>query len=74
MTRLPSLKPRQIIAALERAGFVVVRVKGSHYQLQNPSNGRRATVPFHGGDISRATLGSIISQSGLTADTFLDLL
>lgn len=53
---------------------MIVRVKGNHCQLQNPTNGRRAAVPFHGGDISRATLRSIISQSGLTTDGFLNLL
>jgi len=33
MSRLPGLKPRQVIAALERAGFAVARIAGSHYQL-----------------------------------------
>ncbi len=28
--RLPAAKPRHVIAALERAGFVVRRVSGSH--------------------------------------------
>jgi predicted RNA binding protein YcfA (HicA-like mRNA interferase family) len=27
---LPAIKPRQVIAALQRAGFVVRRVSGSH--------------------------------------------
>ena len=73
MTRLPVLKPKQVLAALERAGFVVVRVKGSHYQLQNPHDRRRVTVPFHGRDVTRATLNSILSQSGLSVDDFLKL-
>jgi predicted RNA binding protein YcfA (HicA-like mRNA interferase family) len=46
MTRLPVLKPKQVLAALEKAGFVVIRVRASHYQVQNPTNGRRVTVPF----------------------------
>jgi predicted RNA binding protein YcfA (HicA-like mRNA interferase family) len=74
VTRLPALKPRAVLAALEKAGFTVVRTKGSHYQLRHPENGRRVTVPFHGGDISRATLASIVSQSGLSVPDFLKLL
>ncbi|MBL8230351.1 MAG: type II toxin-antitoxin system HicA family toxin [Bryobacterales bacterium] len=36
MSRLPSLKPAQVIRALERAGFVVHHTKGSHYFLKHP--------------------------------------
>ncbi len=34
--RLPALSARQVIAALQRAGFVVDRVAGSHYILAHP--------------------------------------
>jgi predicted RNA binding protein YcfA (HicA-like mRNA interferase family) len=60
MTRLPSLPPRVVISGLQRGGFTDVRVRGSHYQLRNPSNGRRVTVPYHNSDLTRATLSSII--------------
>jgi predicted RNA binding protein YcfA (HicA-like mRNA interferase family) len=73
MTRLPILRAKQVLAAFERAGYTVVRVKGTHYQLRNPANGRRVTVPLHGGDVTRATLNSILSQSGLSVDDFLKL-
>jgi predicted RNA binding protein YcfA (HicA-like mRNA interferase family) len=74
MTRLPGLKPRVVVRALERAGFTIVRVKGGHYQLYNASTGRRVTVPYHHqSDLSRGTLSAIIQQSGLTADEFLKL-
>jgi len=74
MTRLPVLRPRQVLAALEKAGFAVVRVKGSHYQLMSEASGRRVTIPFHSRDLSRATLASIVSQSGLSIEAFLRLL
>jgi predicted RNA binding protein YcfA (HicA-like mRNA interferase family) len=60
MSRLPRVRPRQVVSALQRSGFEVVRVRGSHYQLLNPSDGHRVTVPHHSGDISRATLNSIV--------------
>ena len=31
MTRLPALKGSEVIRALRRAGFAVVRIKGSHH-------------------------------------------
>jgi len=46
MTPIPSLKPRQVVVALERAGFVVIRIVGSHYQLFNERTRRHTTVPY----------------------------
>jgi len=31
MTELPVVTPRQVIRALERAGFILHHIKGSHY-------------------------------------------
>jgi predicted RNA binding protein YcfA (HicA-like mRNA interferase family) len=50
MTRLPRLDGRALIVALERAGFAVVRTKGSHHQLRH-SDGRGTTVPVHAGEV-----------------------
>lgn len=50
MPRLPRLRGREVIAALRRAGFEVLRVRGSHHFLQHP-DGRRTVVPVHGGEI-----------------------
>ena len=74
MSRLPSLRPRAVIGALAKAGFVTVHVRGSHDQLLNPSTRRRVTVPYHNKDLTRATLASIVEQAGLTEDEFRALL
>ncbi len=74
MSRLPSLKPRQVVAALERRGFAVVRVAGSHYQLFNEATRRHTTVPHHNRDLPRGTVSAIIQQAGLTREEFLRLL
>lgn len=72
---LPVLKPRQVLSALKRAGFVVHHVRGSHYILKRPDKSAlRVTVPFHSRNLKRRTIESIIDQSGLTADEFLRLL
>jgi predicted RNA binding protein YcfA (HicA-like mRNA interferase family) len=49
MARLPRLRGKEIIAALRRAGFVVLRVKGSHHFLRHV-DGRATVVPVHAGE------------------------
>lgn len=70
--KLPAVKPKMVIRALERGGFYVHHVTGSHYILKKDA--QRVTVPYHGKDLKPRTLASIIEQSGLTAEEFLDLL
>ncbi len=73
--RLPALTARDVIRALERAGFVAVRMSGSHCRLIHATDAtRKVTVPVHGGDMKRGTLRGIISQAGLTVEEFQALL
>ena len=74
MIRLPSLKTRQIVAALQRYGFTIIRITGSHYQLFNERTRRHTTVPYHNRDLPRGTVAAIIQQAGLPRDEFLKLL
>jgi len=73
--RVPSLRPRQALRALERAGFVVARTSGSHCRLIHQDDPtRKVTVPMHNQDLKRGTLRSIIAQAGLTVHEFIQLL
>ena len=74
--RLPSVRARDVIRALERAGFAVSRTSGSHCRLVHTSDPSRiVTIPIHGSaDLKRGTLRSIISQAGLTVGKFTALL
>ena len=74
--RLPVVTGRQTIRALERAGFVLVRVKGSHHVMEHSHDpARTATVPVHGAKaLKRGTLRSIVNQAGLTIEEFRNLL
>ena len=76
MTRqLPTLKPRQVIRALERAGFELLRVKGSHHYFHHQGRPELLVcVPVHPGDLKRPVLRSILRQADLTTDAFLDLI
>ena len=74
MPRLPRIRGRELIAALERAGFTVIRVKGSHHFLQH-SDGGRTVVPVHAGEtIGLGLLNKILKDTELTRDELIDLL
>ena len=72
MSKLPALKPSQVIKVLEKAGFSFVRQKGSHriYVKRN----RGIIIPFHNRNLKKGTLRHIIKQAGLTVEEFLKLL
>ncbi|MBI3808090.1 MAG: type II toxin-antitoxin system HicA family toxin [Nitrospirae bacterium] len=72
MPRLPALKPKEITRALERAGFYLVRQRGSHAQYKKGN--LLVTVPMHTGDLNPVTLRSIIRQAKMTIEELLELL
>ena len=73
---LPAANARQVLRALQRAGFVVDRIVGSHHVLRHPAVPHRVvTVPFHGPkDLKPGTLRAIIRQAGLSLEAFRTLL
>ena len=75
MSRLPPAKPRLVLRALQRAGFVIHHTSGSHYILKHPGKpGSRVTLPYHNRDLKRRTIESILDQAGLTHEAFRALL
>lgn len=74
--RLPSLSGRRIISALERGGFVVVRIKGSHHMVEHKDDpARRTVVPVHGNeDLGRGLVRQILDDLGLKSEEFENLL
>jgi predicted RNA binding protein YcfA (HicA-like mRNA interferase family) len=71
---LPALKPKQVVAALEKAGFLLKRQTGSHAILFKPGFSRPITVPIHVKDMPKGTLRAIIRQADLNVSEFLRLL
>ena len=59
------MRSREVITALEQAGWEQVRQKGSHIQFKHPDRQGRVTVPHPNPDIPINTLKSIEKQSGL---------
>jgi len=73
--KVPSLPYQQIIHALQRDGWTVVRQRGSHIRLQKRvgSEVLKITVPAHR-PVKRSTLAHILKQARLDVDDFLKLL
>jgi predicted RNA binding protein YcfA (HicA-like mRNA interferase family) len=68
------LKPQQVIAVIERMGFVEVRQRGSHKQFRHV-DGRVTTVPDHRGrDISPNLVRKILEDVRVEPEDFLMLL
>jgi predicted RNA binding protein YcfA (HicA-like mRNA interferase family) len=71
MGDVPVLKPYEVVAILERLGFLETRQKGSHKQYRH-SDGRSTTVPFHPGrDISLILLREIAKDIEMTVREFV---
>jgi len=72
---LPALSGRQLVRALQRAGFVLLRQKGSHVSMEkrSPDGHWRTVVPLHR-EIRPGTLSDILKQSGLTKVELTELL
>lgn len=59
------MNSREIIRAIETAGWEHVATKGDHRQFTHPSRPGRVTVPHPKRDLPSGTLRSIERQSGV---------
>ena len=74
MTKLPRVKPRQVIKALKRAGFYIDHISGSHYILYRDDHSPPISIPYHNKDLKIGTLKSILKQAKLSVKKFIELL
>ena len=74
MTVLPRVTAAQIIAVLEKSGFVLTRQSGSH-KIYKHINGKRVTVPFHAGKtLHPKVLKSILKDAGIQIEGLIEKL
>ncbi len=74
MPKLPSLTPQKIIKVLEKKGFVLDRIKGSHHIYYHPEMKRKVIVPLHKRDLPKGTLLEILKQAGINKEELRELL
>lgn len=74
MTKLPALTGQQLISALHKTGFEVLRVKGSHHFVRH-SDGRCTVIPVHRGEtIGPGLLSKILRDCDMSRDDLFELL
>lgn len=68
MSTFPAITGVQLIKALRRFGFEVIRTKGSHHFLRH-ADGRCTVVPAHRGEtIGRGLLAQILRECELSRE------
>lgn len=72
---MPSLDYDQVIKALRRDGWIIVRQRGSHIRLHKATvqGTRKLTIPAHK-PIKKSTLSHILKQAEISSEDFLGLL
>jgi predicted RNA binding protein YcfA (HicA-like mRNA interferase family) len=74
MTRLPRVAGKEIVRALQKAGFSVDRTRGSHVFLKHP-DGRATAVPVHSGEtLGPGLLRAILRDAKLSVEELTELL
>jgi predicted RNA binding protein YcfA (HicA-like mRNA interferase family) len=59
---------RDIKSRLEREGWLLVRVKGSHHHFRDPATGRMVVLPHPKKDIAVGTVRDIYRAAGWAKD------
>lgn len=73
MSRAPRITGSELISALAKKGFAVVRIRGSHHFLRH-DDGRSTVVPVHSGEIiGPGLLHTILRDCRLSIEDLLNL-
>lgn len=73
--KLPRVTAKQLLRALRRDGWMIVRQVGSHATLRHPTKPGRTVLPLHSGKtLQPGLLRTIIDETGLSADDIRSLL
>jgi len=73
VSRLPVLSWQQVTTALERAGFVFDRQRGSHMVYYHTETNRTVVVPRHR-EIKAGTLREVLREAAINREEFRRLL
>lgn len=72
MPNIPTVSARKLIKVLQKKGFVLHRVRGSHHVFIRKSDQLSISVPVHAGhDLGRGITHSILRDAEITPEEFL---
>lgn len=72
--RLPAVTAKKLIKVLEKEGWRLHRVRGSHHIFVHPVNPRPLSVPMHPGDLKRPLVAGVLKDAEISREQFLRLL
>jgi predicted RNA binding protein YcfA (HicA-like mRNA interferase family) len=72
--KLPPVKPKRLARVLEKKGWELNRVTGSHHIFEHPSTRATISVPIHNRDMKTGTLNRILKDAGISRDELQRLL
>lgn len=73
--KLPAVRGKDLVRVLQKVGWDILNIHGSHFQLEHRNTKVRITVAVHvGKDIYRGLLKKILEEVGLSTDEFRKLL
>ena len=59
------MSSKEIIKILEKDGWVLRKIVGSHHHFKHPNKIGKVTVPHPKKDLTAGTVNSILKQTGL---------
>lgn len=72
--KLPAVTPKQLLRVLEKKGWQVDRIRGSHHVLVHPEQKRALVIAVHNRDLQSGTVTAILRNAGISRDEFRTLL
>ncbi len=74
MPKLPSIKGKQLLKILQRIGYSLDHIQGSHHILRH-SNGKKTTIPIHSNkEIPKGTLLGMLTDLDISKEELTVLL
>ncbi len=70
---MPIISGKDAIKTFSKAGWSVMRQTGTHVIMMKPESIVTLSIPLHS-EVKRGTLRSLIKDSGLTVEEFINLL
>lgn len=68
MSKSPRITGKEVVKILQRKGFNIVRVRGSHHFMRH-LDGRTTVVPVHGNDIiGPGLMNKILRDTDISRD------
>ncbi len=74
MPKLPVLSPEKLAVDLEKKGFSLDRVRGSHHAYYHPDLDITVTIPFHKKEMGKGLLIEIMKPADIIREELLVLL